>query len=204
MSRRWVLASGNAGKLKEFRRRLEPFGIELIPQGELGIQGAEETGDTFAENAMLKAEHAARESGLPALADDSGLEVDALDGAPGVRSARYAGPDASDADNVDRLLAELDDHSNRAARFCCVLTWLAHPDFGLPEVFTGHWHGEILRERRGSGGFGYDPVFYVPDQDCTAAELDLDVKNELSHRGQAMDQLIQALVEGRIDDDARL
>lgn len=197
MSRRWVLASGNRGKLAEFRRRLAPFGIELIPQSELDVDGAEETGSTFQENAILKAEHAARESGLPTLADDSGLEVSALKGAPGVRSARYAGPDASDADNVDKLLSDLDGRKDRAARFRCVLAFVPGPG-APPELFEGAWHGEILTERRGTGGFGYDPVFWVPDLERTAAELDLDVKNRVSHRGQAMDRLIEALMEGRV------
>ncbi|MEM9303981.1 MAG: RdgB/HAM1 family non-canonical purine NTP pyrophosphatase [Pseudomonadota bacterium] len=198
--RRWVLASGNAGKLRELRRRLEPFGIELVPQGELGITGADETGETFQDNALLKAEHAARESGLPALADDSGLSVDALGGAPGVCSARFAGPDATDADNVDRLLAELDGNADRAAHFTCVLCFVAHPDFAVPEFFEGHWHGEILSARQGDQGFGYDPVFFVPTQGVSAAELALDDKNALSHRGKAMDALVEAVTAGRLPE----
>lgn len=196
-----MLASGNPGKLAEFRRRLEPFGVELVPQGELGLAGAEESGETFEDNALLKAAHAARASGLPALADDSGLEVDALDGAPGVRSARFAGPEADDEANLERLLEALGDQPDRSARFCCVLAFLAHPDFAVPEVFTGRWHGEILTERRGSGGFGYDPVFFIPELGRSAAELDLSEKNRLSHRGQAMDQLIEALVAGRLNEE---
>ena len=195
---RWVLATGNAGKLREFRRRLEPFGIELVAQGELGVEGAEETGETFRDNALLKAEHASRETGLPALADDSGLSVDALGGAPGVRSARFAGPGASDADNVAKLLAELDGESDRSAHFTCVLCFVAHPDFAVPEFFEGRWHGEILRVPTGDGGFGYDPVFFVPGRGVSAAQLDLETKNSLSHRGQAMEAVLGALGSGSL------
>ncbi len=195
---RWVLATGNKGKLAEFRRRLTPFGIELVPQGELGVEPVEETGETFRDNALLKAEHAARVTGLPALADDSGLAVDALGGAPGVHSARYAGPDATDSDNIDKLLGALAGTENRSAAFHCVLAFVAHPDFAVPEFFEGRWHGEILTERRGDKGFGYDPVFWVPGHGCSSAELELDVKNELSHRGAAMNALIEALSSGAL------
>ena len=185
-----VLASGNAGKLAELRALLGE-GFDLHAQSEFGIADAEETGLSFVENAILKARHAARASGLPALADDSGLCVDALRGAPGLYSARYAGVHGDHAANIDKLLRELEQVGNaeRGARFVCVLALVRHADDPLPLLAQGVWEGRILRERAGSGGFGYDPVFFSPAHGCSAAELAPDVKNRDSHRGHALAQL---------------
>jgi guanylate kinase/non-canonical purine NTP pyrophosphatase (RdgB/HAM1 family) len=183
-----VLASGNPGKLKELTALLEPLGLELIAQSALGIEPPPETGSTFLENALIKARHAARASGLPALADDSGIEVDALDGRPGVRSARFAGEGASDGDNLHKLLAELHDvpAEFRQARYHCVIAFVRRHDDPQPIVAHGTWEGRIAHEARGSGGFGYDPIFLPADGHGTAAELDPAEKNEVSHRGQAL------------------
>jgi guanylate kinase len=183
-----VLASGNAGKLKELTAILAPLGLELIAQSALGIDSPPETGTTFLENALIKARHAALASGLPALADDSGIEVDALDGRPGVRSARFAGEDASDADNLHKLLAELHDvpMEFRQARYHCVIAFVRRHDDGQPIVAQGSWEGRIALEPRGSGGFGYDPIFLPADAHGTAAELDPKAKNEVSHRAKAL------------------
>ncbi len=185
-----VLASGNAGKLAELRALLGA-GFDLHTQSEFGIADAEETGLSFVENAILKARHAARTSGLPALADDSGLCVDALRGAPGLYSARYAGAHGDHAANIDKLLRELEqvDDAARGARFVCVLALVRHADDPLPLLAQGVWEGRILRTRAGSGGFGYDPVFFSPAHGCSAAELAPDVKNRDSHRGHALAQL---------------
>jgi XTP/dITP diphosphohydrolase len=193
MSRRIVLASSNAGKLREFRALLEPGDFEVVSQGELGIESAEEPHLTFVENALAKARHAAARSGLPALADDSGLCVQALGGAPGVHSARFAGPDASDAANNAELLRRMQDRSDRLGHYVCVLVAVRSADDPEPLLADGRWHGEILREPRGSGGFGYDPLFYVPECGCTAAELTAERKNRVSHRGLAMRELAQRL-----------
>lgn len=189
---RWVFASGNRGKRAELARRLAPHRIELVAQGELGVSAVDETGTTFEANAVLKAEYACRSTGLPALADDSGLEVAALGGAPGVYSARYAGPEATDADNVAKLLAALEGREDRRARFVCVLALVLAPG-AEAQIFHGTWEGEILHAPRGEGGFGYDPIFFVPTEGVSAAELPLDVKNRLSHRGRAADRLLAAL-----------
>ncbi len=183
-----VLASGNAGKLKELTAILAPLGLELIAQSALGIESPPETGTTFLENALIKARHAARVSGLPALADDSGIEVDALDGRPGVRSARFAGEGASDADNLHKLLAELHDvpAEFRQARYHCVIAFVRRHDDSQPIVAQGRWEGRIALEPRGNGGFGYDPIFLPADCPGTAAQLDPKVKNEVSHRAQAL------------------
>lgn len=185
-----VLASGNAGKLAELRALLGE-GFDLHAQSEFGIADAEETGLSFVENAILKARHAARASGLPALADDSGLCVDALRGAPGLYSARYAGVHGDHAANIDKLLRELEQvgDAERGARFVCVLALVRHADDPLPLLAQGVWEGRILRARAGSGGFGYDPVFFSPAHGCSAAELAPDVKNRDSHRGHALAQL---------------
>lgn len=185
-----VLASGNAGKLAELRALLGE-GFDLHAQSEFGIADAEETGLSFVENAILKARHAARASGLPALADDSGLCVDALRGAPGLYSARYAGVHGDHAANIDKLLRELEQvgDAERGARFVCVLALVRHADDPLPLLAQGVWEGRILRARAGNGGFGYDPVFYSPAHGCSAAELAPDVKNRDSHRGHALAQL---------------
>ncbi|HEY6515843.1 MAG TPA: guanylate kinase [Steroidobacteraceae bacterium] len=185
---RTVLASGNAGKLKELTAMLAPLGLELLAQSALGIESASETGTTFLENALIKARHAARESGHAALADDSGIEVDALDGRPGVRSARFAGEGASDAENLHKLLAELHDvpAEFRQARYHCVIAFVRRHDDTQPIVAHGTWEGRIALEPRGNGGFGYDPIFIPADMHCTSAELDPRVKNEVSHRAQAL------------------
>lgn len=188
-----VLASNNAKKMKELNALLAPLGFEVIPQGQLGIPEAEEPHCTFVENALAKARHAAQLSGLPALADDSGLCVAALGGAPGVYSARYAGEPKSDARNNARLLADLAGQSDRRAHFACVLVLVRAADDPQPIIAEGEWHGEILTAQRGADGFGYDPLFYVPTHCQTAAELDGAIKNQLSHRGQAMQKLIARL-----------
>jgi XTP/dITP diphosphohydrolase len=190
-----VLGSNNAGKVREINQLLGPAGISVRPQSELGIDEAEETGLSFVENAILKARHAARASGLAAIADDSGLEVDALDGAPGIYSARYAGPGADDRANCDKLLAALDGvpEAERGARFQCVMVYLRHEHDPTPLICQGTWEGRILHAPRGTNGFGYDPVFLVPGLDRSAAELDADTKNRLSHRGQALSQLARRL-----------
>jgi XTP/dITP diphosphohydrolase len=190
---RLVLASLNPGKLREFRRLLSPFGVEVIPQSELGIAEAEEPHATFIENALAKARHASALSGLPALADDSGLCVDALDGAPGVASARYAGEPKSDARNNAKLVAALSGVVDRRAHYTCVLILVRHPDDPEPIVAEGFWYGSIVDVPRGGGGFGYDPFFFDMECGLTAAELPLEKKNERSHRGQAMRALIARL-----------
>lgn len=185
---RWVLASGNAGKLREFNRLFTPFHIELISQGELKVPECEEPHQTFIENALEKAKHASRHTGLPALADDSGLCVPALGGAPGVLSARYAtlfGETKSDLNNNATLVKNLQGISDRSAYFVCSLVWVAHADDPTPLVAQRMWWGQFQDEPCGQGGFGYDPHFYLPDQGCTASELDAEVKNQLSHRAQA-------------------
>lgn len=188
-----VLASGNAGKLKELSSLLAPLGIEVLPQSAFNVSEAEEPHPSFVENAIAKARHAARATGLPALADDSGLCVDVLGGAPGVLSARFAGEPKSDARNNALLLERLAGETNRRARFYCALVLVRHADDPQPIIACGEWHGEILEATRGHGGFGYDPLFLVPDLDQTAAEIDHSLKNVLSHRGNAMRQLLDRL-----------
>ena len=188
-----VLASGNAGKLKELSSLLAPLGIEVLPQSAFNVSEAEEPHPSFVENAIAKARHAARATGLPALADDSGLCVDVLGGAPGVLSARFAGEPKSDARNNALLLERLAGEPNRRARFYCALALVRHADDPQPIIACGEWHGEILEATRGHGGFGYDPLFLVRDLDQTAAEIDHELKNVLSHRGKAMRQLLDRL-----------
>lgn len=190
-----VLASSNKGKLAEIKDLLSDLPIELIPQSAFNIPDIPETGLTFVENAILKARNAAQLSGLPALADDSGLAVDCLHGAPGVYSARYAGPNAQDRDLIAKLLTEISktQGGDRRARYHCVLTLLTYPTDPAPLICHGVWEGEILPHPRGSHGFGYDPVFYVPTHDCSAAELAPQEKNRISHRGCAMKQLRLAI-----------
>lgn len=190
-----VLATGNAGKVREIGELLGALDLSVTPQSDYGIPDAEETGLTFVENALIKARHACAQTGLPAIADDSGLEVDALHGAPGIYSSRYAGPGASDQANLDKLLEAMADvpDGQRGARFQCLMVYLEHEADPTPVICQGTWEGEILRAPRGAGGFGYDPVFYVPSQHCSSAELPPDVKNRLSHRGQALRQLLAAL-----------
>ncbi len=188
-----VLASNNAKKMKELNALLAPLGFEVIPQGRLGIPEAEEPHCTFVENALAKARHAAAHSGLPALADDSGLCVEALHGAPGVLSARYAGDPKSDARNNEKLLTHLKAHGNRKAHFYCVLVLVRAAHDPQPIIAEGEWPGEILPEQQGEGGFGYDPLFFVPEFGQTAAEMDSETKNRVSHRGRAMQKLIERL-----------
>lgn len=188
------MASGNAGKIGEIARLLAGLGIAVVAQSELGVRDADETGTTFAENSLLKAQHASEVTGLPAIADDSGLAVDALDGRPGVYSARYGGPDATDDTNIDKLLEELADvaDESRGAAFHCVATFVMP---GMPNaiVAEGVWRGAILKTRRGNGGFGYDPVFLDPESGLSAAELTSEQKNVRSHRGQALRRLVALL-----------
>jgi len=193
-----VIASSNAGKLAELREVLGGDGHALVAQGELGIADAEETATTFVENALLKARHAARASGLPALGDDSGICVDALGGAPGLYSARYAGKHGDAAANIAKLLDALRDvpPDRRSAHFHCTIVLVAHADDPAPLIAEGRWYGRILPAPRGSGGFGYDPVFFDPNLNIGAAELDSITKNRVSHRGRALAQL-RALLAGR-------
>jgi XTP/dITP diphosphohydrolase len=190
-----VLASGNAGKLEEFRGLLAQSGFDVRTQGAFGVADAEETGLTFVENALLKARHACRATGLPSLADDSGICVDALGGAPGLYSARYAGNHGDAGANIDKLLDAMREvpDERRGAHFVCVLALLRHADDPQPILVEGRWRGVILRERRGTGGHGYDPVFLDPARGQTAAEMPLDEKNRISHRGQAMALLRERL-----------
>lgn len=196
-SRRIVLASGNAGKLKEFQSLLSDAGFEVVPQSEFDVSDADETGLSFVENAILKARHACRATGLPALADDSGLEVDALLGKPGIYSSRFAGEDGKDKDsaNNQKLLNSLTglSQAERSARFQCVLVYMRHAEDPTPVIAQGSWEGQILHKISGAGGFGYDPLFYVTERDCSAAELSKADKNAISHRGKAMKQLLSQL-----------
>jgi len=192
---RVVLASGNAGKVREFNQLLAGAHVEVLPQSSFGVPEAEETGLTFVENAILKARNAARHTGLPALADDSGIEVDALNGAPGIYSARYAGAGASDEENLYKLLAALEGvpEAQRAGRFQCVIAYLRHAEDPTPLICQGTWEGRILTAPRGANGFGYDPVFFVPQEGVSSAELPPETKNRLSHRGQALRKLLEGL-----------
>ena len=187
-----VLASNNDGKVREFNALLAGIDFEIVPQSRHGVPEIEETGLTFVENAILKARNAAGHARLPALADDSGLEVDALNGAPGIYSARYAGPGASDGENLTKLLSMLNGipEAQRTARFQCVLVYMRHELDPTPLIVQGTWEGRILTEPRGRGGFGYDPVFFVPTHGCASAELAPEAKNALSHRGQALQKLL--------------
>jgi XTP/dITP diphosphohydrolase len=192
----WVLATGNAGKVAELSSLLAEAGLDLqvSSQAALGVSAPAETGATFVENALTKARHAARATGLPAIADDSGLVVDALGGAPGVRSARFAGEQADDGANIAKLLDLLAEPSlARTAHFYCVLVALEHPDHAAPLIASGSWHGEIASAPRGTNGFGYDPVFFDPALRRTAAELDAQQKNRVSHRGKALRGLVELL-----------
>lgn len=192
-----VFASNNAGKIRELQALLNDFSIDIVPQGTLGVDEVEETASTFVENALIKARHACEVTGLPAIADDSGLEVDALNGAPGIYSARYAGNDSNAKNNIHKLLTELTDvpDEQRSAAFHCVLVYLAHSSDPTPLICHGIWHGRILKTPTGENGFGYDPIFYVPSEKCSAAQLSLDVKNRLSHRAQALRMLMEKLSE---------
>ncbi|AXY42778.1 MULTISPECIES: RdgB/HAM1 family non-canonical purine NTP pyrophosphatase [Halomonas] len=193
-----ILASGNAGKLREFHQLLAPLGLDVRPQAEYDVPEVEETGLTFVENALLKAREASRVSGLPALADDSGLEVDALNGAPGIYSARFAGEPKSDERNNARLLERLAEvpEGQRTGRYWCVLVYLRHAEDPVPLIVQRSWEGEILAHPRGEGGFGYDPLFWLPEQGMSVAELSSAEKNRLSHRGRALQALVEALGQG--------
>ena len=189
-----VLASGNKGKLKEFSEILSEFGIEVLPQSQFNVEEVPETGTTFVENSIIKARHAAKVTGLAAIADDSGLEVDLLGGAPGIYSARYAGENAKDSDNFNKLLEALKDEPvQRSARFQCILVYMRHADDPTPVICQASWEGKIGFEPRGDNGHGYDPVFIPEDHQCSAAELSSDEKNALSHRGKAMQLLLTEL-----------
>jgi len=188
-----VLASNNAGKLREFGQLLAPLNFEVLPQSAFNVPEADEPYVTFVENALAKARHCARLTGLPALADDSGLCVHALGGAPGVRSARYAGEPKSDTRNNAHLLQQLEGQQDRSGHYVAVLVFVRHADDPQPLIAEGEWHGEILTAPRGDGGFGYDPLFFLPSLNATAAELAPEQKNNLSHRGIALQQLIEKL-----------
>ncbi|HEA26270.1 MAG TPA: XTP/dITP diphosphatase [Ectothiorhodospiraceae bacterium] len=190
-----VLASGNKGKVREINQMLAGCGFEVIPQTELGVEEVEETGLTFVENAILKARAAAEQTGLPAIADDSGLEVDFLKGAPGIYSARYAGVGASDEENLQKLLGALDGvaEHERKARFQCVMVFMRHASDPTPIICQGTWEGSIIPTPQGDNGFGYDPIFWVDEHQCTSAELAAEQKNSMSHRGKALAQLKVAL-----------
>lgn len=196
---RIVLASNNAGKVREINRLLADSGMAVIAQSELDVPEIEETGLTFVENALLKARNAAARSGLAAIADDSGLEVDALNGAPGIHSARYAGAGARDEENLRKLLNDIRDvpQAERTARFHCLMVYLRNATDPVPLMFQGTWEGRILDVPCGDNGFGYDPIFFVPTHNCSAAQLAPDVKNALSHRGQALRALVAALRSGK-------
>lgn len=197
MPKKIVMASSNAGKIRELARLLDGLGVTLVAQSELGVVDAAETGTSFAENSLIKALHASAATGLPAIADDSGLVVDALDGAPGIYSARFAGPEAGDDSNIDKLLDELGarESASRDAAFHCVATFVS-PGDNRPIVATGVWRGSILTARQGNGGFGYDPIFLDPESGRSAAELSATQKNTRSHRGRALRKLV-ALIEQR-------
>ncbi len=192
-----VLATGNKKKVEELNALLAGMDYTVVPQSEFNVESVPETGTTFVENAIIKARHAARITGLPAIADDSGIEVDALLGRPGVYSARYAGDDASDQDNLEKLLEEMNGVPAvlRTARYWCVLVYMRHADDPTPIICQASWEGSLATEPEGENGFGYDPIFNVPDLGCTAAELDPATKNSLSHRGKALAQLVKALQE---------
>jgi XTP/dITP diphosphohydrolase len=191
-----VLATGNKGKVKELATLLAAHHINIVPQSDYQVSDADETGSTFVENAIIKARHAAKITGLPAIADDSGLEVDALKGAPGIYSARYAGIDASDEDNMVKLLEVLKaiPDEQRTARFHCVLVYIRHADDPTPLICHGTWEGSICREKQGEQGFGYDPIFWQADRQMTSAQLPRDIKNTLSHRGKALALLVPQLI----------
>lgn len=188
-----VLASGNTGKLRELSQILSPLGLTLLAQTNLAVPEAAETGLSFVENAIIKARNAALHTGLPAIADDSGIEVEALLGAPGIYSSRYAGEDASDAENIQALLKAMESvpEGERTARFQCVVVFMRHANDPTPLICQGSWQGQILLSPSGEDGFGYDPIFWVPETDCSAAELSAEQKHAISHRGKAMRQFME-------------
>ena len=188
-----VLASGNAGKVREINHLFENFGIEVVPQSEFNVPEVPETGTTFVENAIIKARHAAELTGLPAIADDSGIEVDALNARPGVYSARYAGEGCNDTDNNNKMLDELKGiaEEGRSARYQCLIVFMRDHNDPVPLITQGSWEGRILEAPQGDGGFGYDPIFYVPTHNCSGGELSLEVKNTLSHRSIALNAMLE-------------
>lgn len=190
--RKIVLASGNAGKVREINKLFADSGIEVVPQSDYDVPEVAETGTTFVENAIIKARHAAEITGLPTIADDSGIEVDALGARPGVYSARYSGSNSSDSDNNSRMLAELKGLADRerSARYQCILVFMRSATDPVPIITQGSWEGRILQEPRGDGGFGYDPIFFVPTHNCSGGELPLEVKNTISHRAQALEAML--------------
>ncbi|TEW51271.1 XTP/dITP diphosphatase [Psychromonas algicola] len=195
MRQKWVLATGNQGKVKEMSELLNSFSIEVLPQSQFNVPDVPETGTTFVENAIIKARHAAKLTGLPAIADDSGLEVDFLNGEPGIYSARFAGETATDQDNIDKLLNKLEGimPAQRKARFQCVLVYMRHELDPTPIICQGTWEGSITENQNGTNGFGYDPVFWVESEQSTSAQLSKQRKSELSHRGKALAQLVKLL-----------
>lgn len=197
MKNKIIFASSNSGKISELQALLDQASVELIPQAKFGVSDVDETGLTFVENALLKARNACEQSGKPSIADDSGLVVRALDGAPGIYSARYAGKRANDQANIEKLLMELENTSaeNRQAHFHCTLVYLEHAEDPAPIICEGIWHGFILNSPTGENGFGYDPVFYDTHEKCSAAEMSLDRKNQISHRGQALRAFIERFKE---------
>ena len=190
-----VLASGNAGKLRESAQLLEGLNLEILPQSEFNVPEVEETGLTFVDNAILKARNAAHYTGLPAIADDSGLAVDVLRGRPGIYSARFAGIGASDEENLEKLIRMVEPFPDeeRTARFICSMVYIRHEEDHVPVIAEGVWEGQLLIDPKGQNGFGYDPIFYVSSQQCTSAELPPEIKNKLSHRGQALRKLLEQL-----------
>lgn len=195
MTKKIVLATGNQGKVKEMANLLADFGFDVRPQSEFNVSEVAETGTTFIENAIIKARHAAKITGLPAIADDSGLEVDSLLGAPGIYSARFSGEGATDKQNLEKLLVEMKDvpEEKRTARFHCVLVLMKHENDPTPIVCHGKWEGKILTKPSGENGFGYDPIFWVPETQCASAELNAAQKKQLSHRGKALKKLFETL-----------
>jgi XTP/dITP diphosphohydrolase len=195
VSKKIVLATGNKGKVKELARMLSGLGIEVLPQSEFDVTEVAETGSTFVENAIIKARHAAKQTGLPAIADDSGLAVNALGGEPGVYSARYSGDQATDKSNITKLLSVMADvpKAKRQAKFLCVLVYMRHADDPTPIICQGEWCGEITTEQQGENGFGYDPIFWVKELNCSSAQLSPEQKNVLSHRGKALKLLLAQL-----------
>ncbi len=192
---RIVLATNNAGKLRELQAMLQPLGFSVLPKAEFTSEEVVEDGDSFVANALLKARHAAQVSGLAAIADDSGIEVDALAGAPGIHSARYAGAQAGDMDNLNKLLEAMQHvpDAQRSARYRCALVYVRNAQDSAPVICEASWDGSITRVPAGTGGFGYDPIFWLPEQGCTAAEVSAELKNRLSHRGQALKKLLESL-----------
>ncbi len=188
-----ILATGNEGKVRELNAMLRGH-YNVISQSDMQVKEVPETGTTFIENALIKARNASLQTKLPTLADDSGLQVEALNGEPGVYSARYAGESATDNDNIEKLILNMDQHDNRKAHFCCVMVFVKSARDPSPVIVEKRWEGELLREPVGENGFGYDPVFYLPDHGCSSAQLQPEVKNEISHRGQALRDLLKQLL----------